>query len=130
MRFPTRFLGVLLPLLLLSTLLLPSCNKDDDKTFDIYRTWRVVSVSRAGVDMPDHSAVGDLYDFQKNGRCHITRKATGRTEEVRWSRDEKESTLYLDDIRYEVYKTERKAFDFGQLVDGNDVGTLHLEPQS
>lgn len=126
MQLYRKFVWALLPLFVLC---LASCRKDDDKTFDIYRTWKVVSVNRAGVDVPDHSALGDLYEFKKNGQCHITRKATGRTEEVRWSRDEKENALYLDDIRYEIYKAERKAFDFGQLVDGNDVGTLHLEPR-
>ena len=120
---------ILLALVTLVSLLCCSCQKDDDKTFDIYKTWKVSSVSREGEQVSEHQAVGDLYDFQKGGTCRVTRHATGNNESLTWSYDEKEQVLYLDDIRYEVYKTENKAFDFGQIVNGKDVGTLHLVPR-
>jgi len=122
MLFCKRVLRILLPTLVVVSLF--SCNKDS-KEFTLVHNWRVESVSRAGVDVPADTAIGDNYDFRKNGKCYLTRKATGEVESHTWSSDDDLKVLYIDGFRYEIYTAAGNELIFGQVVDGKELFTYH-----
>jgi lipoprotein len=101
-----------------------SCEKPSTE-FSFQHDWRIESVSRAGVDVPDDAAIGDNYYFKKNGKCYITRHTTGEIETHTWRNNSDLKELYIDDFRYEIYKAEGNELVFGQVVEGKELFTFH-----
>jgi len=118
-----QVLGFLLPVIFL---VLFACEKPS-KEFSFHHDWKVESVSRAGVNVPDDAAIGDNYDFRKNGTCYLTRHATGKVETHKWRSSDNLKVLYIDDFRYEIYKAEGDELVFGQVVEGSDLLTYHTK---
>lgn len=120
-----RFMKFLVICMGALAIFLLSCKKDD-KLFDFHRDWLVEQVSKAGVELPDHASVGDKYYFDKDDKCYITPKNTGKRETHTWEKGKELKFLYIDELRYEIYKAEGDVLEFGQVVEGVDVLTYHL----
>lgn len=121
MLLAKKRLWLLLPAFVL---FLFSCEKEK-KEFSFEHDWKVESVSRAGTSIPRDVAVGDNYYFKSDGKCYLTRHATGALETHTWGTSNDAKVLYIDDFRYEIYKAEGNELVFGQVIDGKEVVTYH-----